>query len=240
MSLKRARRSPDLLRLLRPPRAGYIQTAAQRPVRRLLDAPRRPARLSRGHGRRICDRDLARAALPRGLVRRSHGTFPARRQACTERDADRSAADRAGVSPASLTRLTPRRGSPSAPAGTAARRLRGRSTKRTFWRSRRRSATTGGPGYQWAALHGQGYARRFRVRPSARHSKSLRATASRPSCSRRRHHADAGDLAGDPGAQPRSRQVAWPMAWSSRHRTIRRRTVASSTTRLTADRPTLT
>ena len=60
-----------ILRLIS--QTGYIQTAAQRPVRRLLDAPRRPARLSRGHGRRICDRDLARAALPRGLVRRSHG-----------------------------------------------------------------------------------------------------------------------------------------------------------------------
>ena len=57
---------------------------------------------------------------------------------------------------------------------------------------------------------------------------------------RRWLHADACDFARDPRLQPRPQRPSWPTASSSRPRTIRRRTAASSTTRRTADRPTPT
>ena len=57
---------------------------------------------------------------------------------------------------------------------------------------------------------------------------------------RRRRHADAGHLAGDPRLQPRPQRRISPTASSSRRRTTRRRTAASSTTRPTAARPTPT
>ena len=56
----------------------------------------------------------------------------------------------------------------------------------------------------------------------------------------RRVHADARHLARDPRLQPRAARAAWPTASSSRRRTIRPRTAASSTTRRTAGRPTRT
>ena len=56
----------------------------------------------------------------------------------------------------------------------------------------------------------------------------------------RRVHADAGGLARHPGLQPRARRRASPTASSSRRRTTRPTTAASSTTRPTAARPTPT
>ena len=57
---------------------------------------------------------------------------------------------------------------------------------------------------------------------------------------RRRLHADAGHLARHPRPQPRPHTTASPTASSSRRRTTRPRTAASSTTRPTAARPTPT
>ena len=56
----------------------------------------------------------------------------------------------------------------------------------------------------------------------------------------RRVHADARDLARDPRLQPRPHATGSPTASSSRRRTIRPTTAASSTTRPTAGRPTPT
>ena len=81
-------------------------------------------------------------------------------------------------------------------------------------------------------LHGQGYARAFRARPSARRSKFWRPTTSRPIIQR-----DDG-VTPTPVIsrailvlQPRPQASTSPTASSSRRRTIRRRTAASSTTR---------
>ena len=56
----------------------------------------------------------------------------------------------------------------------------------------------------------------------------------------RRLHADARGVARDPARQPRAARAAWPTASSSRPRTTRRATAASSTTRPTAAPPTPT
>ena len=57
---------------------------------------------------------------------------------------------------------------------------------------------------------------------------------------RRRLHAHPLGLARHPGVQPRPRRLILPTASSSRRRTTRPRTAASSTTRPTAARPTPT
>ena len=53
----------------------------------------------------------------------------------------------------------------------------------------------------------------------------------------RRRNSDAGYLASDSGLQPRPPRIISPTASSSRRRTIRRKTEASSTTRPTAAQP---
>ena len=111
----------------------------------------------------------------------------------------------------------------------------------TSWPSRRRSASTAaGKGYQRPAVPGHGHARALRagLRQRARSAgRQRRRGHDRP---RRRLHADAGHLARHPRRTTAAARTAWPTASSSRRRTIRPRTAASSTTRRTAVRPTPT
>jgi len=96
------------------------------------------------HRRRICDRDLATPGPAPSPSKALPWHFPARRQAGTERDADRSGAARTGIlRPQALTQLSPAQQISFGTSGHRALRSRGRSTKRTSWRSLRRSATTG-------------------------------------------------------------------------------------------------
>ena len=123
--------------------------------------------------------------------------------------------------------------------GTASRR---RSTRRTSWPPRRRSATTaasrGTTGRcSSAATRTACPSRRGRPR-----SRCWPPTTSPCSSTPRPLHADAGGLARDPAGQrrPADRHAASPTASSSPRRTTRPPTAASSTTRRTAGRPTPT
>ena len=91
-----------------------------------------------------------------------------------------------------------------------------------------------------AALYGQGHARAVRAGAAhgARGAGGQRRGDRHPA--RRRRDADAGHLARHPRLQSRPQRRTSPTASSSRPRTIRRRTAASSTTRPTAGRPTPT
>ena len=115
--------------------------------------------------------------------------------------------------------------SPSAPAATAAPPRTARSTRRTSWRSRRRSASTArapaSPGRcSWARTptppRRPRCARRWRCWP--RNGVETRGPG------RRAVHADAGAVARDHRVQPRPRRTpASPTASSSRRRTTRPR-----------------
>jgi phosphoglucomutase len=117
--------------------------------------------------------------------------------------------------------------------------LTGRSTKRTSWPSRRRSATTGGAATSQGRSTWAGYACRFRS--GQRTALEVLAGNGVATVIQR------GDgLTPTPAisrailVHNRGRADRLATASSSRHRTIRRRTVASSTTRPTADRPIVT
>ena len=94
-----------------------------------------------------------------------------------------------------------------------------------------------GARHRWSAVHRHGHPRAVRAglrqRPRGA-GRQRRRGDDRP---RPRLHADAGHLARHPSLQPRPHLRAWPTASSSRRRTIRRKTAASSTTRPTAGRP---
>ncbi len=164
-----------------------------------------------------------------------HETSSARRQARSagpSRDVDRLRREVSLAQPD--LRIAPS-GSASAPAVTGARRSAAPSTRRTSWPSRRPSANTGAARASPARSSSGRTPTRCRSRPSGRPWKCSRQTASRRDRSRRRLHAHAGDLARDPEATTAAARRVWPTASSSRPRTIRPRTAASSTTRRLAD-----
>ena len=107
------------------------------------------------------------------------------------------------ISPAGLIRPTRRSASASAPAGIGARRCTARSPKRTSWRSRRRSATTGrhtaidGPLFMGKDTHAlSAPAQRTALEVLAANGVETDHSA------RRRLYADAGHLARHPDLQP--------------------------------------
>ena len=116
------------------------------------------------------------------------------------------------------------------------------SPRRTSWRSPRRSASTAaGQGIDRPALHGQGHARRCPAPAQRTALEVLAANGVETSSS-----SDDG-VTPTPvishailALQPRPQRPAWPTASSSRRRTTRPRTAASSTTRPTAAPPTPT
>ncbi len=137
------------------------------------------------------------------------------------------------------SRGAPRSASPSAPRAIAARPLRAAFNEAHILAitqaicEYRRSQGIDGPLFlgidthalsEPARVDGARGARRQRGRGAHRRAGRL--------------HADPGHLPRDPHAQPRAARRAWPTASSSRPRTIRRKTAASSTTRRTAARPT--
>ena len=145
------------------------------------------------------------------------------------------------ISSAGRIRTIPPSRSASGPAGTAEHPCAARSTSRTSWRSPRRSATTGmsrritGPLYMGKDTHAlSGPAQRTALEVLAANEVRDRDPA------RRRLHADAGRSRTPSSSTIAGAATASPTASSSRPRTIRRRTAASSTIRPTAGRPTPT
>ena len=171
----------------------------------------------------------------------SHGDLPPRGQAGPERDAGRRGPARTRVFRA------PARPERPQPAGQLRHQ---RAPRLAAARHVHRGAHPGHhpghlrlppqPGHRRPALHGQGHARAVRAGPAhgAGGPGGQRRGDHHPA--RRRRHADAGHLAGHPRLQPRAQGAPRATASSSRRRTIRPRTAASSTTRPTAARPTPT